>query len=185
MKTKKRKASDILDLKESKEHFKDLELQKKNLNVSAGRKIYERARSRRERDRAALMAHSHISRTEAIPLSRGGARGPGLAELPKADVARDEELGDEKLLASTVIGSPPPKAKQRLGKSQRLLSSGGGTTRKKNSKSPASSENARKLSTPIRKGAASSKPKKLTPGKKLMQERKTTTLTPQSSRRRR
>ena len=51
-------------------------LEKRSLNISAGGRFYERAKSRRMRHRDVL---KDIDSCRAIPLGRGGARGPGLS----------------------------------------------------------------------------------------------------------
>ena len=68
-----------------------LELKKKSLNVSGGREFYERASSRRERHRNALRAS--LSMDEAVPLGRGGAKGPGLA-VDMVPAQQDEDDDD-------------------------------------------------------------------------------------------
>lgn len=56
-------------------------LQKSNLNISAGKVIYERARSRRQRH--GLILSQSINAEYAIPLGKSGKRGPGRAtDLP-------------------------------------------------------------------------------------------------------
>jgi hypothetical protein len=70
----------------------NLALRSQHLNVSAGRVFYETAASRHRRTRAALLQHSEVSRDLAIPLQRGGARGPGSNSM---GVARDDEEGHE------------------------------------------------------------------------------------------
>ena len=112
---------------------KAVELRKKDLNVNAGRIIYERASSRHERHRRTLMEQTHISRDTAIPLSRGGVRGPGLAELTVKEPDCRVHERDEELKRGVGIPSYPrpvvPQPRPRImGRSQRLLS--GGITKK-------------------------------------------------------
>ena len=64
----------------------------RHFNVSAGGSHYEKAASRHKRHRLALLSqHDNTSRDEAIPLSRGGARGPGSASLPVPEYGNDAE----------------------------------------------------------------------------------------------
>lgn len=51
-------------------------LEKRNVNISAGGSFYECAKSRRTRHRDVL---KNIDSYRAVPLGRGGARGPGLS----------------------------------------------------------------------------------------------------------
>lgn len=56
-------------------------LKKSNLNISAGRVIYERARSRRQRH--GLILSNSTNAETATPLGKSGKRGPGrAADLP-------------------------------------------------------------------------------------------------------
>lgn len=80
-----------------------VELQKKNLNVSAGRVFYERASSRHSRTRLALMKHSEASRDKAVPLQRGGARGPGSTMLVGSAYNHG---GDEADLLAPILAKP-------------------------------------------------------------------------------
>lgn len=103
-------ASKFHDIRES-DPDKEVQLTKKNLNVSAGRKFYEKAASRHARWRLALLKHSHISRDRAIPLKRGGARGPGLAVLVAQDCNNDTE--QELLAAATIASSKTAPGRSR------------------------------------------------------------------------
>lgn len=58
------------------EELSSYALQRKDLNKSAGRKIYERAKSRHLRHRAALMGEQPQHESSTVPLGRGGRRGP-------------------------------------------------------------------------------------------------------------
>ena len=78
---------------EDTEVDESLQLQRRNLNVSGGREFYERAKSRRERHRRVLMSSSAVL-DGAVPLGRGGSRGPGLSSDPKPhpiDVEEDDQ----------------------------------------------------------------------------------------------
>jgi hypothetical protein len=91
-------------------------LRSKHLNVSAGRVFYEKAASRNQRTRAALFRHSEVSRDLAVPLHRGGARGPGSTML----VARDDEEGNERDLRKQALWCPKPR---KMGRSRSVTSS--------------------------------------------------------------
>eukprot|EP00957_Ditylum_brightwellii_P191880 14607264-Ditylum_brightwellii.AAC.1 len=66
------------------------QLKHSNLNVSAGGNIYERAKSRRERHRQALMSSNNTALDSAIPLGRSGKRGPGRTADLHSDRIRDK-----------------------------------------------------------------------------------------------
>ena len=94
----------------------NLALRSQHLNVSAGRVFYEKAASRHQRTRAALLQHSEVSRDLAIPLQRGGARGPGSTMV----VARDDEEGHERdLRRQTLWCRHKPR---KMGRSQSVTS---------------------------------------------------------------
>lgn len=61
------------------------ELKRSNLNVSAGGLLYERAASRRERSRSALM--KHVQTADVVALTRRrGSYGPGMTSLVGEDL---------------------------------------------------------------------------------------------------
>ncbi|KAL7576492.1 hypothetical protein ACA910_017995 [Epithemia clementina (nom. ined.)] len=122
IKARRRSSSSILssDRGEISVPEKASELRPRNLNVSAGGVIYEKAASRHARHRRTLMT-DHSLRDSAIPLQRGGNRGPGLSELPPCPSQSSEaelEENDEALKAALGV-IPDPRT--ILGRSQRLL----------------------------------------------------------------
>eukprot|EP00526_Cylindrotheca_closterium_P023820 CAMPEP_0113652770 /NCGR_PEP_ID=MMETSP0017_2-20120614/28201_1 /TAXON_ID=2856 /ORGANISM="Cylindrotheca closterium" /LENGTH=197 /DNA_ID=CAMNT_0000565675 /DNA_START=9 /DNA_END=602 /DNA_ORIENTATION=- /assembly_acc=CAM_ASM_000147 len=92
---RRKSASDVLkpstcrndDEDNNNESPNPLVLKQENLNVSAGRTIYESARSRRERHRLALKNGMKLGEEDGsnhiVALGRGGARGPNRSSLTK------------------------------------------------------------------------------------------------------
>lgn len=86
-----RKSSKSNNDQEEQHNEEDLHLKPSKLNVSAGRVIYEKARSRRERHRLALMSSDHSS--DAMPLGKSGRRGPGRTTDMPRDKRNEQFLG--------------------------------------------------------------------------------------------
>mmetsp|Transcript_13619 Transcript_13619/g.30037 ORF Transcript_13619/g.30037 Transcript_13619/m.30037 type:complete len:239 (-) Transcript_13619:201-917(-) len=82
-------------------HKASLPRDRKHINLSYNGRFYEKASSRRDRHRIALMANSE--RDCATPLKRGGARGPGSLSLLR------EEKEDEDAHLRYIMGSDSSK----------------------------------------------------------------------------
>ncbi|KAL3926473.1 MAG: hypothetical protein SGBAC_013462 [Bacillariaceae sp.] len=109
-----------------------LVLKQGNLNVSAGRNLYERAGSRRERHRLALKNNMKLGEEDGsnhfVALGRGGARGPNETSL-----TREVPEGDDPGLLA--IAASKRQARQR--KTAAYARRGGSTLGEAGSKSTA------------------------------------------------
>eukprot|EP00526_Cylindrotheca_closterium_P020724 CAMPEP_0113639548 /NCGR_PEP_ID=MMETSP0017_2-20120614/20748_1 /TAXON_ID=2856 /ORGANISM="Cylindrotheca closterium" /LENGTH=204 /DNA_ID=CAMNT_0000550769 /DNA_START=9 /DNA_END=622 /DNA_ORIENTATION=+ /assembly_acc=CAM_ASM_000147 len=124
---RRKSASDVLkpstcrndDEDNNNESPNPLVLKQENLNVSAGRTIYESARSRRERHRLALKNGMKLGEEDGsnhiVALGRGGARGPNRSSLTK-EVPEGEDPGLLAIAASKrQAGRRKPVASMRRG----------------------------------------------------------------------
>ena len=127
------------------EGLEGLYLQKSNLNVSAGRKFYEKAKSRRSRHRLALMTSDQSS--DAVPLGKGGKRGPGGTATIAGETAKNKRV--------RWIGFSAREREEEEDKVQELIESSGASTGRKSKISPA----LRKVTSPSRGNPTLSRPR--------------------------